>query len=952
MANEVIGSLIGATVGGISAGPSGIVVGSMVGGILAPFFPGWSDITSDLLGELGADGVKAGARFVWRRLTPEIRQLVHDDLQEAFQDAFREAVYDMGGVICFPEERRYRRSTEADRHDYGYLVSPLEQRNALLASELCATLKELAQLSTNSLPVSADAPIFALSATNSFEELNQLFVEAVLIPFFRQYQSLSEELRVLGDIYDLEQHLQRHLLRRILVHLGEHLKQRPEAWRAFNRLLLDTVLATLQQGVQQLGAGQASLIEEVQRVSQGIAGLDFDAWSGAITNLIIQLGQMKTEQSVRWDELQQTLGAHHGEDVSWYKHLDAKLDVVVRQTASREETQRRIPTVSTVPAPPAKFTGRRSLLSTLKKELASDQPGPHVALQGMAGIGKSATARKLASELKGHFKGSIFWAALADRGGNPQQILRTWARICGYELSGEVDESVLIQLTRDLLASRRVDLGPAMVMLDDVRPEWVDAARLVMEALPEGIPILITTRSLDVASSLGMRVFSLTRLAPREAMTLLKAHAGSAVIKSEISSAVELLETIGHLPLAVELAGKNLAVVARKPGKNVERLRQEIKRRAEDVLSLPGHPGLAATFSVTYDALPTEVQRLFRWIGAFTARPLYLSSVASIANLGEREVEDLLDRLVETALLDWGEVEGTYVLHPLLHQYARQLLDKTDEAEEAKLRHFSFHLEQAQATAQVDIIARYGIRFDQPETGQVSPEEAKAIYATLTGFSRDFQGQIRALEEAGEISMARVCYVVNHGLWTREQVEMIVTGSEQPESVLRGWATALQRHQFYHDLLHARAALLGGMLDRILSERDQSLDIQFNGIFYAKVYRSKETILIPWLYPDARRLEIEGGQSFNVLVRARDEADILLHLSEDIKHAETLRIQTQRPTFVLLPQDFFSLPHRFQEQFCGESELVGLSLLISPDSVRVFDAEAFQRLSRSQVLRR
>jgi tetratricopeptide (TPR) repeat protein len=214
--------------------------------------------------------------------------------------------------------------------------------------------------------------------------------------------------------------------------------------------------------------------------------------------------------------------------------------------------------------------------------------------------------------------------------------------------------------------------------------------------------LLLTTRDETLAAALGATVCRLDTLPPDEALGLLKAHAGVAVVEADLQAAEALLKVMGHLPLAIELAGKRLILLARKPGYRLKKLGEAVAQRATETLVLPGHPGLAATFAITYEALPAELRRVFRWLGVFAVGPLHVIRVAGVMELNEIEAEVALDALVPPALLAWGDTGGVYTLHPLLHQYAQALLAEAGEVDEAKQKHLAHHLAFAQANAQAE----------------------------------------------------------------------------------------------------------------------------------------------------------------------------------------------------------------------------------------------------------
>ena len=371
------------------------------------------------------------------------------------------------------------------------------------------------------------------------------------------------------------------------------------------------------------------------------------------------------------------------------------------------------PIKATSPPPPAHFIGRREHLKELAYALTISKSTDIIALQGMSGIGKTATALQLAAELSDDFPGGVFWGSLPDHKGNIVPILRAWGRACGQDISTEPDQAALVNAVRNLLTSRRDTEGRLLVIVDDVRREWLEAANLLKQVVPTGMPFLMTTRNENLATVLGAAVHRLDQLSLNEALELLKRHAGSAVVEAEQDEAEKLLEVVGYLPLAIELAGKRLKILARKPGHQLATFGETVAQRATQALTLDGHPGVSATFAITYEAMDTESQRLFRWLGVFAAGPLYAFSMADILERDKAEVEQVLDEFVSLALLSWGETPDSYTLHPLLREYAQNLLMELGETEvmwanevnEVRRRHLTYYLSYVQENTDIDPIA-------------------------------------------------------------------------------------------------------------------------------------------------------------------------------------------------------------------------------------------------------
>ena len=280
---------------------------------------------------------------------------------------------------------------------------------------------------------------------------------------------------------------------------------------------------------------------------------------------------------------------------------------------------------------------------------------------------------------------------------------------------------------------------------------------------------------------------------------------------------------------------------------------------------------------------------------------------------------------------------------------------------------FTEEVEDGRVPKELQLLAdAFGLTFLNASKGNVSPDEAKLLYASLTDFSPAFSMLAQELEEKGRLKRARACYVVNNGVWSKEQVEMIALGSEHPDRLLGGFARPIQRHLYHHDIEHARAAILGDMLDRKfrlrerLSDADTSYDleddirainIEFDGSFYAKIYQCDEDLYIPWLFPEKEGHYIPAGTKFNILIRARDKIDLKRNLSTDIKQATIIKDQTNMPTFILVPQDFNSLEDEIQKDLIQKALLQNIGLMISPDPAFAYDNDAVKKLNKSRILR-
>lgn len=262
-----------------------------------------------------------------------------------------------------------------------------------------------------------------------------------------------------------------------------------------------------------------------------------------------------------------------------------------------------------------------------------------------------------------------------------------------------------------------------------------------------------------------------------------------------------------------------------------------------------------------------------------------------------------------------------------------------------------------------ELANRSGVAIANSNT--IAPDEAKLLYLALTAFSVDLQERIQSLESSGKLNSVRACYVVHHGIWTREQVEMIVLGSAVPDVVLSGTVQPHERHLYQHSILHARSALLAGGLDRYLRQTKRSSDgektielednlrefsTRFQAASNSLVFQSNEPLVMPWLRQE-QQVEIPANIPLIVIVRARDEIELVRHFEADLVTAERIIAETNQPVFVLVPADFRALPTSIMARFERKMKSIGIEAMISPEFVANLDSEAAQKLARSRIIR-
>ena len=283
------------------------------------------------------------------------------------------------------------------------------------------------------------------------------------------------------------------------------------------------------------------------------------------------------------------------------------------------------------------------------------------ALHGMGGIGKSVLARALCDDpaVQAAFPDGILWATL---GQTPDLIgrLREWIDALG----GSVSE---IAPTADRLKAILADLLRERACLLIVDDAWhktdVEPFRV---AGPCG-RLLLTTRDAALAEELGGRVHPVPVMAQAEAVALLEEWAG---VEVEAEVEAKIVRRLGCLPLAVKLAGAQLALkdpVGWLASFDAHRLKA---RRVETV-----HDSLEATFALSlYDLAPADRQ-LYASLAIFKEdEPTPVVAIGRLwSALDGRDADktdELLDDLAARALLARSQDDRASVaVHDLLRDF-------------------------------------------------------------------------------------------------------------------------------------------------------------------------------------------------------------------------------------------------------------------------------------------
>ncbi len=318
-----------------------------------------------------------------------------------------------------------------------------------------------------------------------------------------------------------------------------------------------------------------------------------------------------------------------------------------------------------LPSRPSPFVARDD---ETRRALAAVESTPErcvIAVNGMAGVGKTSFALHLAHEmarlrpfdvvLTAALRGSTTGTTPAD----PAAVLDGFLRrvgVPGRDVAGRNAEGRRA-LLHDVLGPRRV-----LVLLDDAA-----SVEQVEPLLLDGnsITVLSSRRRLALpsASPVDLEVFS-----PDEALEMLRSRVGPRV-DDEAGAASGIASLVGHLPLSLAVVGERMLL------DEDWTIHDHLERLVARASRLQTDQAVEAALGASYDALPEAHQRLLRRLSI--ARDLTIDAAAALADEPREVVAVRLGDLTDARLV----VErrpGRFDLHELVRLFAAARADDHD----------------------------------------------------------------------------------------------------------------------------------------------------------------------------------------------------------------------------------------------------------------------------------
>ena len=372
-----------------------------------------------------------------------------------------------------------------------------------------------------------------------------------------------------------------------------------------------------------------------------------------------------------------------------------------------------------LPAPVTPFIGRSREIAEVKQLLGSCRL---LTFTGTGGTGKTRLALQVAAEIADDYADGVAFVDLAPLS---DHILVAKAIASALGVFENPAEPLLDTLKR-VLAQRE------LLLLIDNFEHVIEAAPLVSELLAASphLKVLSTSReSLRLAGEQEYFVppLSLPVAGALPVQNLTKSEAGLLFLRraqmaqpdfkvndDNALAIAQICTRLDGLPLAIELAAARCKVLT--PQALLERLEgtgddsplRALAGGSRD--TPPRHRTLHDTMAWSYDLLHEDEKTLFARLAVFRGGR---SLEAIEAVCGEDPAIDVFDglaSLVDKSLVQQKEVPGgepRFVLLEMIHEYARERLEASGEAEKMRRRHAVYFVELAERAEPELRLARY-----------------------------------------------------------------------------------------------------------------------------------------------------------------------------------------------------------------------------------------------------
>ncbi|HEY0638964.1 MAG TPA: tetratricopeptide repeat protein [Pseudonocardiaceae bacterium] len=407
------------------------------------------------------------------------------------------------------------------------------------------------------------------------------------------------------------------------------------------------------------------------------------------------------------------------------------------------------------------FTGRDEELAAILRVRPPDGGRPPVvAVEGMAGVGKTALTVRAAHRLAARYPDAQLFVDLHGYSDgylplDPAAALGALLAELGVPAHRMPDDLPgRSAMWRAELAGRRV-----LVVVDNA----ADAGH-VAPLLPDGGELLLLVTSRRRLDGLEATLTVELDVLPEPAAVALFHQAAGTGDAREDRAAAEVVRLCGYLPVAVRIAA---ARRRQRPSWTVaqlaDRLRDEHRRLTELAST---DRSVVASFVLSHRQLARLPRRLFRLLGLVPGPDVDEYAAAALAGVPLAEVRAALEDLVDAHLL-LRRRPGRYSFHDLLRQHARRtarLEESEADLHAATTRLLDYYLFTAAAAADHIMRNRRAGAIDVTHSPRYAPRFADHVEA-VDWLIAERVNLMAAINHAAHHDWPTHAWQLAHALW-------------------------------------------------------------------------------------------------------------------------------------------------------------------------------------------
>ncbi|GAA3434960.1 AfsR/SARP family transcriptional regulator [Kutzneria kofuensis] len=355
--------------------------------------------------------------------------------------------------------------------------------------------------------------------------------------------------------------------------------------------------------------------------------------------------------------------------------------------APRSATRTSVAVPRQLPCAVAGFTGRASQLKELTGLLDRNDTVVISAINGTAGVGKTALAVHWSHQVADRFSDGQLYVNLRgfDPSGQPVQpadAIRGFLDALGVPAqripAGLAEQAALY---RSQLADRRI-----LVVLDNARD--TDQVRPLLPGSAQCLTVITSRDPLGgLIVSAGARAVPLDLMTTAEAYDLLASRLGPERLAVEPHAVSDLIELCAHLPLALTIVAARVTLAPTLSLAELAKQLRDVRDRLRALDIGDASVDLSAVFSWSYRTLSAAAARMFRLLSLHPGPVISVSAAASLVGTERDQAHAALSELTRAQLLTEHSA-GRFAYHDLLRAYSA---GKAREDEDEQTRHAAMH---------------------------------------------------------------------------------------------------------------------------------------------------------------------------------------------------------------------------------------------------------------------